>query len=172
LEVNIGPRADAAQEVKQIKLTDKHIQGFMVAYEDIAKVYDGAESDKPEDPKVEAQAAAVAKKHGFASLADDVSMKSGRSKCRLSDATFRSRSSSGTFLRGTGASFFSFSRLQSCQAAMSPFWHFCEFTLIANPPPGAPVPPILPPRTVICFLTRSNSRLPSPATSIRRPPLS
>jgi len=64
-----------AQEVKQIKLTDKHIQGFMAAYEDIAKVYDGAESDKP-DPKVEAQAAAVAKKHGFASLAqyDDVSM--------------------------------------------------------------------------------------------------
>jgi hypothetical protein len=62
--------------VKQIKLTDKHIQGFMAAYEDIAKVYDGAESDKPEDPKVEAQAAAVAKKHGFAGLAqyDDVSM--------------------------------------------------------------------------------------------------
>src|SRR6266566_3255055 len=63
-----------AQEVKQIKLTDKHIQGFMAAYEDIAKLYDGANSDKPEDPKVEAQAAAVAKKHGFASLAqyDDV----------------------------------------------------------------------------------------------------
>jgi hypothetical protein len=62
--------------VKQIKLADKHIQGFMAAYEDIAKVYDGAESDKPEDPKVEAQAAAVAKKHGFAGLAqyDDVSM--------------------------------------------------------------------------------------------------
>ncbi len=73
--------AATAQEVKQIKLTEKHIQGFMAAYEmaayeDIAKVYDGAESDKPEDPKVEAQAAAVAKKHGFASLAqyDDVSM--------------------------------------------------------------------------------------------------
>jgi hypothetical protein len=71
-----SPGAATAQEVKQIKLTDKHIQGFMAAYEDIAKVYDGAESDKPEDPKVEAQAAAVAKKHGFASLAqyDDVSM--------------------------------------------------------------------------------------------------
>jgi hypothetical protein len=71
-----GPGAASAQEMKQIKLTDKHIQGFMAAYEDIAKVYDGAESDKPEDPKVEAQAAAVAKKHGFASLAqyDDVLM--------------------------------------------------------------------------------------------------
>jgi hypothetical protein len=63
-----GPGAATAQEVKQIKLTDKHIQGFMAAYEDIAKVYDGAESDKP-DPMVEAQAAAVAKKHGFTSLA-------------------------------------------------------------------------------------------------------
>ena len=71
-----GHGAASAQEVKQIKLTDKHIQGFMAAYEDIAKVYDGAESDKPEDPKVEAQAAAVAKKHGLASLAqyDDVLM--------------------------------------------------------------------------------------------------
>jgi hypothetical protein len=70
------PGTATAQAVKQIKLTDKHIQGFMAAYEDIAKVYDGAESDKPEDPKVEALAAAVAKKHGFASLAqyDDVSI--------------------------------------------------------------------------------------------------
>jgi hypothetical protein len=68
--------AATAQEVKQIKLTEKLIQNFMAAYEDMAKVYDGAESDKPEDPKVEAQAAAVAKKRGFASLAqyDDVSM--------------------------------------------------------------------------------------------------
>jgi hypothetical protein len=62
--------AATAQEAKQIKLTEKHIQGFMAAYEDIAKLYDGANSDKPEDPKVEAQAAAVAKKNGFASLAE------------------------------------------------------------------------------------------------------
>jgi hypothetical protein len=63
------PRAATAQDVKQIKLTEKQIQGFMAAYEDIAKLYEGAESDKPEDPKVEAQAAALAKKNGFASLA-------------------------------------------------------------------------------------------------------
>jgi hypothetical protein len=49
-----GPGAATAQEMKQIKLTDKHIQGFMAAYEDIAKLYDGAETDKPEDPKVDA----------------------------------------------------------------------------------------------------------------------
>ena len=68
------PRAATAQEVKQIKLTEKHIQGFMAASKDMAKLYDGADPDKP-DPKVEAQAAAVAKKNGFASLAeyDDVS---------------------------------------------------------------------------------------------------
>jgi hypothetical protein len=67
------PSTATAQAVKQIKLTDKHIQGLMAAYEDMAKLYEGANSDKP-DPKVEAQAAAVAKKNGFASLAqyDDV----------------------------------------------------------------------------------------------------
>ncbi len=66
--------AATAQEVRQIKLTEKQIQGFMAAYEDMAKVYDGANQDKP-DLKVEAQAAAVAKKNGFASLAqyEDVS---------------------------------------------------------------------------------------------------
>jgi hypothetical protein len=67
--------AAAAQEVKQIKLTEKHIQGFMAAYDHIAKIYYGANPDKP-DPKLEAHAAAVAKKNGFAGLAqyDDVSM--------------------------------------------------------------------------------------------------
>jgi hypothetical protein len=64
-----------AQEVKQIKLTEKHIQGFMAAFQDMAKLYDAADPDKP-DPKVEAQAGAIAKKSGFASLAEyeDVSL--------------------------------------------------------------------------------------------------
>jgi hypothetical protein len=66
--------AATAQEVKQIKLTEKHIQSFIAAYKDMAKIYEGANFDKP-DPKVEAQAEAVAQKNGFASLAeyDDVS---------------------------------------------------------------------------------------------------
>jgi hypothetical protein len=65
--------AAIAQEAKQIKLTEKHIQGFMAAYGDMAKLYDGANPEP--DPKVEAQAEAVAKKNGFASLDeyDDVS---------------------------------------------------------------------------------------------------
>jgi hypothetical protein len=63
-----------AQEVKQLKLTEKHIQGFMAAYDDIAKLYYDANPDK-RDPKVDAQAAVVARKNGFASLAqyEDVS---------------------------------------------------------------------------------------------------
>jgi hypothetical protein len=67
------PGTATAQQVKQIKLTEKQIQGFMAAYDDIAKLYYGTNPDKP-DPKVEAQAAALAKKNGFASLAqyDDV----------------------------------------------------------------------------------------------------
>ncbi len=71
--VLIGPGAVTAQEVKQIKLTDKHIQSFMSAYKSIAKLYENATPEP--DPKVEAQAEAVAKKNGFASLDeyDDVS---------------------------------------------------------------------------------------------------
>ena len=63
------------RKLKQVKLTEKRIQGFIAAFNEIAKLYDGAVADKP-DPKVEAQAAAIAKKSGFASLAEyeDVSM--------------------------------------------------------------------------------------------------
>jgi hypothetical protein len=63
------PGVATAQEVKQIKLTEKHIQGFIAAHEDMAKLYDGANLGNS-DPKVDAQAEAVAKKNGFASLAE------------------------------------------------------------------------------------------------------
>src|ERR1700720_1430252 len=56
------PGAATAQEAKQIKLTDKHIQGFMAASKDMGKLYAGANPDKP-DPKLEARAAAIAKKN-------------------------------------------------------------------------------------------------------------
>src|SRR5260370_39386755 len=61
------PGAATAQEAKQIKLTEKHLQGFMAASKDMTKLYEGANPDKP-DPKLEAQAAAIAKKNRFASL--------------------------------------------------------------------------------------------------------
>jgi len=65
--------AAGAQEMKQIKLTEKHIQGFMAAYKDMAGLFNGAIPDNP-DPNTEARAEAVAKRHGFASVAqyDDV----------------------------------------------------------------------------------------------------
>jgi hypothetical protein len=67
------PGAATSQELRQIRLTEKHIQGLMAASGDMARLYDGANPNKP-DPKVETQAEAVAKKNGFASLAeyDDV----------------------------------------------------------------------------------------------------
>jgi hypothetical protein len=55
--------------VKQIKLTEKHIQGFIAASKDMTRLYDGADPDKP-DSKVDAQAATVAKQNGFANLAE------------------------------------------------------------------------------------------------------
>ena len=63
----LHPGATAAQEIKQIRLTEKHIQGFVGAAKDMARLYAGTNPDQP-NPKVEAQAAAVAKKNGFASL--------------------------------------------------------------------------------------------------------
>src|SRR5262249_10101570 len=62
------PCAATAQEAKQIKLSEKHIQGVISAYKDMAKLDEGA-TDKP-DPRTEAQAATIAKMNGFASLAE------------------------------------------------------------------------------------------------------
>jgi len=57
-----------AQDVKQIRLTEKHIQGFIAADDEMAKIY-GANVDDS-DPKVKAQGDAVARKNGLASLAE------------------------------------------------------------------------------------------------------
>ena len=59
--------AQDAQEMKQIKLTEKYIQGFIAAAKDMANLSDDANPDQPE---------AIAKKNGFASLAEyeDVGM--------------------------------------------------------------------------------------------------
>ena len=67
--------AASAQEMKQIKLTEKYMQGFMAASKDMASLNDGANPDQP-DPTIEVQAEAVAKRNGFASLAEyeDVAM--------------------------------------------------------------------------------------------------
>src|SRR5262249_1666595 len=56
-------------EVKEIKLTEKQVQNYIAADPDMAKLREAADPDKP-DPKLDAQAEAIAKKFGFASLAD------------------------------------------------------------------------------------------------------
>ena len=63
-----------AQELKQIKLTEKHMQSFIAVSEDLAKLSDGANQDKL-DEELEAQAEALVKRNGFVNLAefDDVS---------------------------------------------------------------------------------------------------
>jgi hypothetical protein len=69
------PDVATAQEPKQIKLTERHVQGFLAVSEDMTKLYNGTNPDRP-DPKLEAQAEALVKKNGFGSLAeyDNVSM--------------------------------------------------------------------------------------------------
>jgi hypothetical protein len=66
----------AAQTTKQIKLTDKHIEGFVAAQGEIPAVTERIEDQTPEklDPTLQAELEAIAKKHGFASYAeyDDV----------------------------------------------------------------------------------------------------
>jgi hypothetical protein len=61
-----------AQAVNQIKLTEKHVEGFISAQKDMAAVSEkmqGTASDKP-DPKIQAELETIAKKHGFKDFAD------------------------------------------------------------------------------------------------------
>jgi hypothetical protein len=67
--------AMAQGAVKQIKLTEKHIESFIAAQKDMSAVAEKMQgnSDKP-DPKIQAELESVSKKHGFANFAeyDDV----------------------------------------------------------------------------------------------------
>src|SRR6516225_7519986 len=62
------PGIVAAQNINQIKLTEKHIQGYIAADDEMARLY-GANVDNS-DPKVKAQGEAVARKNGFANLVE------------------------------------------------------------------------------------------------------
>ena len=62
------PGTVTAQEMKQIRLTEKHIQGFIAADDEMAKLY-GANVDNS-DPKVKARGDTIAKKNGFANFAE------------------------------------------------------------------------------------------------------
>ncbi len=72
----IAPTASAQDVIKQIKLTDPQIKGFIAAQADMAKISEkmqAATSEKP-DPKIQAELEAIATKNGFKDFAeyDDV----------------------------------------------------------------------------------------------------
>jgi hypothetical protein len=68
-----GPGVGNAQEVKQIKFTEKHVQNFIAVSGEMAKLSSAAKETP--DAELEVQADALVKRYGFASLAqfDDVS---------------------------------------------------------------------------------------------------
>ncbi|RTL71938.1 MAG: hypothetical protein EKK41_07335 [Hyphomicrobiales bacterium] len=66
--------AMAQSPVKQIKLTEKHIEGFISAQKDMAAAAEKVQASPPTCDKVDPAIEGVAKKHGFASFCeyDDV----------------------------------------------------------------------------------------------------
>ena len=56
--------ASAQSPVKQIKLTEKQVEGFIAAHKDMGAVAEKIEGDKP-DPKIQGQLEGIAKKYGF-----------------------------------------------------------------------------------------------------------
>lgn len=64
----------AQNPIKQIKLSDKHIEGFIAAQKDMAAAAEKVQATPPTCDKVDAVLETAAKKHGFASFCeyDDV----------------------------------------------------------------------------------------------------
>jgi hypothetical protein len=62
--VHLAGNVSAQAPVKQIKLTEKQVEGFIAAHKDMGAIAEKMEGDKP-DPKVQAQLESVAKKYGF-----------------------------------------------------------------------------------------------------------
>lgn len=74
--VGLAGVASAQDVIKQVKLEDAMIKGFIAAQADMVKVSEkmaGAPADKP-DPKIQGELEEIAKKHGFTDFAnyDDV----------------------------------------------------------------------------------------------------
>jgi hypothetical protein len=64
------PPQAAPPAIKQIALTEKHIEGVLAAQKDMDAITDKLPDDAKPDPKVDAQLDGVAKKNGFASYDD------------------------------------------------------------------------------------------------------
>lgn len=71
----LSPAAAQDNEFKQIKLTDKQIQGFIAAQKDLNDIADKLQdSSEQPDPKLQSELESIAKKHGFTNFEelDDV----------------------------------------------------------------------------------------------------
>ena len=65
----LSPAAAQDHEFKQIKLSDKHVEGFIKAQNDLNTIADKLQSDSEEpDEKLQAELDAIAKNNGFASF--------------------------------------------------------------------------------------------------------
>jgi hypothetical protein len=64
LLVQLAGNVSAQAPLKQLKLTEKQIDGFIAAHKDMGAVVEKMEGSKP-DPKLHAQLEKIAKKYGF-----------------------------------------------------------------------------------------------------------
>ena len=62
--VQLAGNVAAQSPVKQLKLTEKQVDGFIAAHKDMGAVAEKMEGDKP-DPKLQSQLESIAKKFGF-----------------------------------------------------------------------------------------------------------
>jgi len=62
--VQFAGNVAAQSPVKQLKLTEKQVDGFIAAHKDMGAVAEKMEGDKP-DPKLQYQLESIAKKFGF-----------------------------------------------------------------------------------------------------------
>ena len=63
------PGGAKAEAVKQVQLTEKQVESFIASQKDISALMQKMQGDKP-DPKLVGQIEAVAKKYGFANMAE------------------------------------------------------------------------------------------------------
>jgi hypothetical protein len=71
----LGHTGARAQDFKQMKLTDRHIQGFIASQKELTAMADRLqEAGNQPDPQLQAELEELAKRHGFASFGelDDV----------------------------------------------------------------------------------------------------
>lgn len=74
LGLAFGPAAAQDTEFKQIKLTEKQVQGFIAAQKDLNEISEKLQNASDQDSKLQGELEGIAKKNGFANFEelDDV----------------------------------------------------------------------------------------------------